>query len=363
MVWRWIQENQIPLFQSVYSGRIQFTGKIYNHQCPGVWESNFAKAASQVVNGEQLGWITLEDLEAATPFRKYFKTLSFVRKALLEYFNAGDMAAPLKFTKAPELITLNWGNSAKHRDANKVTNPAIEHSSWLLPDGRRMVLFINTTDEVQQAEAQVPYKFQNFYICRQDSAKALAVKQAPALKIPPYGVEVWLISDKDNHAEADTIAAALHRTSKFDEGKTLQIKPVFTRKVPEQFKIDSGKLVKIDNAARYTNTFRRYFANGTDQDTVLIVYNGSTLRFTGMVFPENTKQLEVIASYDASEAGGEFELFVDGKSAGKGKLSTPGKYLNFQSVVIPLNQPLSGKHDVEFRFSGKSCRIKGFIVR
>lgn len=361
--WRWIQENQIPLFQSVYSGRIQFTGKIYNHQCPGEWESNFAKAASQVVNGEQLGWITLEDLEAATPFRKYFKTLSFVRKALLEYFNAGDMTAPLKFIRTPETVTLNWGNTSKTRDAFQVALPVILHSTWQLPDGRRMVLFINTTDEVQLAEAEIPYKYKNFYICRQDSAKALAVKQAPALKIPPYGVEVWLIAEKDNQAEADMIAAALHRTSKFDEGKTLQIKPVFTRKVPKSFKVDSGKLVKIGNAAKYTNTFRRYFANGADKDTVLIVYNGSTLQFTGMVFPENTKHLEVVAAYDASEAGGEFELFIDGKSAGKGKLRTPGKYLKFQMVEIQLSQSLSGKHNVEFRFSGKSCRLKGFIAR
>jgi hypothetical protein len=73
MVWRFFDPNHVPLFQSIYAGRVQFVGRLFNHQYPGDWNSSFAKVAEQFIYGEQLGWITLKDLEVASPLRAYFK--------------------------------------------------------------------------------------------------------------------------------------------------------------------------------------------------------------------------------------------------------------------------------------------------
>ena len=361
MTWRWIQTNPIPLFQSIYSGRIQFTGKIYNHQNPGVWESNFAKAASQVVYGEQLGWLTLEDLEAATPFRKYFKVLSFVRKALLEYFNCGQMAAPIKFSVPPKMVTLNWGESSKRRAASMVTNPVIMNSSWILPDNRKMMLFINTTDEIQKATVKLDKKDKYFYICKQNSSQAKAVKTAPQLNLKPYGVEVWLISPVDNRKEANLIAQILHRTSKFDEGKSLSVKKIVKQQAPKEIKPQVAKLVPITLAAKYTNTFKRYYGNGYDNDTVLILYNGSTIIYNNVDMKKSI--ISLVVAYDTSEKGGKFDLVIDGKIVGTAKLEQPGKYLEFKNLDIYKNESFTGKKNLEIRFTGKSCRIKGFKVK
>lgn len=361
MTWRWIQQDQIPLFQSVYSGRVQFVGKLYNHQNPGEWDSNFAKAASQVVNGEQLGWVTLEDLEAATPFRRYYKVLSFVRKALLRYFNAGDMAAPVEFVNAPEMRTLNWGESSRRRGPLRVKRPVVESSSWQLPDGRKMILFINTSDTVQRVTAKLPGKAAYIYICRQSSSVPEVVTDVPETVLAPYGVEVWLFGDRENRAEAARVAAILHRTAGFDEGRTLTVKKVVAQKVPEDITTRAGELVPVTLAAKYTNTFKRYFANGEDKDTVLILYEGSTLSYRGVTLKQPS--LALVVAYDASEVGGRFEVFINGEKAGDAPLNAPGGYLRFQTLEVPLRGEFPGKKDLEIRFHGKSCRIKGFTVK
>ncbi len=360
-VWRWTEPDSIPLFQTIYAGRIQFTGKLYNHQRRGDWESNFAKAASQLINAEQLGWVTLEDLEAATPFRKYYKVLAFVRKALLEYFNTADRIAPLKFTVDPGKMYTAWGNT--YADGLMVDSPRVEHSCWQLPDGRKMVLFINATESSQRAEVIIPWKSKYSFICRQESAKAAVANNSnPAIVLPPYGVEVRLYSNTDNSVEADKIAAELHRTTTFDEGKTLSIKPVVKQKTPEKYTVKPGELVKLEQAAEYTNSFKRYFANGVDKDTVIIIYDNSTVKYRGMDFGDTAiGAICPVVAFDNSEVGGVIQLKIDGKAAGAVTLTKGGRYMDFQKLDIPVD--LTGIHDVEFVFSGKSCRFKGFTVK
>lgn len=357
--WRWTEPNAIPLFQSIYAGRIQFTGKLYNHQYPGDWESNFAKAASQAVNGEQLGWITLEDLEAATPFRKYFKTLAWIRRSLLEYFNTADRVAPLKFTSTPGKMYSFWGNTSV--DGLKVDSDIIQHSVWQLPDGRIMVLFLNTTERIQKAEPVLPFSRKFFYVCRQDTPNPLTAARPPVLELPPYGAEIWLLSSKDNAAEAEKIASLLHKTSAFDEGKTLNLKAELRRKVPPEQKVETTKLISVKAAELCTNTFPRYFANGIDKDTVLILYDGSRICYSGLIFEKETAKIAIITAFDRSETAGRFEIFSKGQKIGETILEKGGRYLDFQEIPVDLKGKLSGKdNDIEIVFRGKSCRFKGW---
>lgn len=356
--WRWVEPDAIPLFQSVYCGRIQYTGRLFNHQYPGEWESNFAKTAQQTVNGEQLGWITLEDLEAATPFRKYFKTMAWVRRALLEYFNGAERMAPLEFVVNPGKMVCAWGNTSNN--GWRVASDKVKHSVWRLNDGRIMVLFINTTDEVQKAVVKLPFVAKNLKICRQNSAKSVSSKTVPTVNLEPYAVEAWLISDKDNQTEADRIASVFHKTSTFDEGVTLNVKKVEKQKVPATLAVAPKQRVLIKDAASYSNCFRRYFANGTDKDISLIAYDGAEFHFNGMDFKNECKEINILVAFDKSEEGGIFSVFANGEKIGEGVLAKGGRYLDYQNIPVKFNRSLNGKNDIKIIFKGKSCRIKGW---
>ena len=357
-VWRWLEPNAIPLFQSIYCGRIQYTGKLYNHQYPGDWASNFAKAAQQAVNGEQLGWVTLEDLEAATPFRKYFKTLAWIRRALLEYFNGAERLAPLEFTVNPGKMISVWGHTST--GGWRVDSDKIEHSVWRLKDGRIMVLFINATCDEQHAAVKLPFEVRNLKIVRQNSAKAVQKNIVPEINLAPYAVEAWLISDKDNSKEADEIAAIFHKTSTFDEGETLNIKKFEKQKVPAVLAVKPKQKVLIKDALSYSNCFRRYFADGIDKDITLIAYDGAELVFEGMDFKAESNAVNILAAFDKSEEGGTFIVFANEQKIGEGKLVKGGRYLDFQNIPVKFNRSLKGKHNIKIIFKGKSCRLKGW---
>ena len=356
--WRWVEPDAIPLFQSIYCGRIQYTGRLFNHQYPGDWESNFAKTAQQTVNGEQLGWITLEDLEAATPFRKYFKTMAWVRRAMLEYFNGAERLAPLEFTVNPGKMVSVWGNT--QGNGRRVASDKVKHSVWQMPDGRIMVLFINASDVEQKAVVKVPFAVKNLKIIRQNAAKAVSANVIPEVNLAPYAVEAWLISNSDNQTEADRIAAIFHKTSKFDEGVTLNIKKLEKQKVPATFAVVPKQRVLIKNASSYSNCFRRYFANGNDKDISLIAYDRAELNFSGIDFKEKCNGINIIAAFNKTEEGGIFTVMANNEKIGEGVLAMGGRYLDYQNIPVKFNRSLKGKHNIKIIFKGKSCRIKGW---
>ena len=73
--------------------------------------------------------------------------------------------------------------------------------------------------------------------------------------------------------------------------------------------------------------------------------------------------ISLVVAYDTSEKGGKFDLVIDGKIVGTAKLEQPGKYLEFKNLDIYKNESFTGKKNLEIRFTGKSCRIKGFKVK
>ena len=360
--WRWVEPDQIPLFQTVYSGRIQFTGKLYNHQYPGDWESNFAKAGTQFVNAEQLGWITLEDLETATPLRKFFKTLAWYRRALLEYFNAGQRMAPLKFSRDPGTIHSVWGNTSGH--GQTVASPKIMHAVYRLADGRIMAVFVNITPEVQHAAVRWPYGVKNLRICRPRSGVPVTAETVPELELPPYSGEVWLQSPADNRQEAEAIAALWHKTYAFDEGENLHWRRSVRQKAPAEIMLTPGVLQSVLSAAQIKQSARRYFANGTDKDKVLHLGNNGVLRYENIALPADTaiRRIAVVAAWLPEEEGGVFEIRSAGRIIGRATLGKGGRYLAFREVPVALSGSPAKGSDLEICFIGKSCRIKGFKV-
>ncbi|OQA86053.1 MAG: hypothetical protein BWY31_01554 [Lentisphaerae bacterium ADurb.Bin242] len=360
--WRWIEPGHVPLFQSVYAGRVQFTGRLFNHQYPGDWNSSFAKVAEQLVFGEQLGWITLEDLEAATHLRLYFKKLAFLRKALLEYFNTGDMRAPLSFRKpVPELASF-WGNTKTPQLL--VKTPAVLSSSWRLSDGKTMTLFVNTLPTAIEVEPVLEKKT-TLRICREGNSSPETVgpdKPIPLVKLAPYASEIWLTGAAS--AEAERIAEALKKIASFDMGKTLFIQSE-KRKNPLPVELVSGKWQTV---ARISEYFRCYFkspkSGGGIPEGILLLGPGSRIDYHSVDCGPGIRALELEIAAD--RPGCEVEIFLRNSAAGsmhstgRTSLGAAGTWFDFRTVRVPLEKELSGKQELVFQFYGGECRYKGF---
>ncbi len=212
MVWRWTDPGQIPLFASIYSGRIQFTGRLFNHQFPGDYESFFAKCAEQLVCAEQIGWFDYPDMQDAQK-RLYVKKAAHVRKTLLRYFNESDMQHPLTFkTPVPELRS-KWGAVGNF---TVVTTPKVRHNVFLHQNGMKMIIFANSTAETIKLAPELDLQNNQLAICREGASVPEITSKVPEISIKPRSFEIWLTGNGDElKSEAARISADLLKISKF----------------------------------------------------------------------------------------------------------------------------------------------------
>ena len=101
------------------------------------------KCASQLVQGEQIGWFTY-GMVIKSPRRIIFsKQTAHLRRLLLSFFNGGSMLKPLDFVTAPAMQSTMWGIAAPQ--PHEVTLPEILHCRFQRgSDGAEMILWINT---------------------------------------------------------------------------------------------------------------------------------------------------------------------------------------------------------------------------
>ena len=134
--YRWAHENQIPLFPLVYSGRVQFY-----HRKALTKEARFQATAEQLLNSEQLGLFGLGEFTVPnnTDLRRYVKRLAWTRRALLDFFNCGEMARPPVMRQDMPRNRRRWSQFGT-RD---VTKPQVQCAAWDFK-GTRVVILINT---------------------------------------------------------------------------------------------------------------------------------------------------------------------------------------------------------------------------
>jgi len=141
MIWRWYCIE--PIFMAIYGGRIQFTGRQFNYPFapPKMHRQFFPKMAIQLAAGEQLGWFHLNNLQNDDQ-RLFFKKACHIRNMLLEYFNEGEMLAPVKFITHPGTAKCDWGN--RHRDAGaEVATDRIITGIFSRKDGVSVLIIVN----------------------------------------------------------------------------------------------------------------------------------------------------------------------------------------------------------------------------
>lgn len=150
LTWHWQYDGQVPAFPAVYGGAIQMFGRSYG----GGPTRDLAlrmRAGQQLVFGEQLGWIApgvVREKENA----EFFRQLVQLRRQLVKYFHAGEMARPPKLTGDLPAVRADW----QWGGVAWVTTDAVLTGAWHQPAAKRLALmFVNVS--TNSVAAQVEY--------------------------------------------------------------------------------------------------------------------------------------------------------------------------------------------------------------
>ena len=161
--YRWSSDGQVPLFPMVYSGKVEF----YNRRAASP-EAKIQTVAEQLLNGEQLGSFTPREIAFPfnAPFRRYAKKMIWLRHALREVFQQGEMAAPVRFSAPMRSIRRLWGIFG----TNYVSKPEIQSAAWQW-NAMTFVILINTGDSVHRNTVEFAAPSAEFLEMRDSSGK------------------------------------------------------------------------------------------------------------------------------------------------------------------------------------------------
>ena len=138
---------------------------------------------------EQIGWFDYHDMKDEQK-KSYVKKAAHLRKALLKYFNGGDMLHPLKFkTPVPEIRT-KWGAVGTF---SVVTTPKVRHAVYQHKDGSQMVIFANSTPDTVTVAPELNLNGKQIAIYRSPDSKPEITSKVPVLTMPPRSFEFRII--------------------------------------------------------------------------------------------------------------------------------------------------------------------------
>lgn len=219
--WRYtVAPGSVPSFQSIYAGRVQFTGRGHS----GDRRTQYPKAALQFLFGEQLGWLHRTQLQDAM-FCHFIKKLAYARQAFLPFFNAGDAMKPLTYAEPMEKVAGNFGVHTPVMD----TAPALLNGVWKLDD-TVLILFVNSIGREVQAnlsswtgeEPRAASDVQMFIAGQEVVTRPWDPASPGSVRVPGYGLCVWLVHPRGNRSprRVETEAAAIRLFERFRSFET-----------------------------------------------------------------------------------------------------------------------------------------------
>lgn len=372
MTWRFGRTGHVPLFQSVYAPRVQFVGRGGDgNNISGTYESFFPRIGEQLVYGEQIGWLALDDIRVPSPRRNYLKKLANLRYALAGYLNAAEMAKPLKFAKPLPTMTTVWGVD----DTNNCTTDRILHSVWQHKDGSRLVIFLNTTETAEEAEPILDGQGQLVTVFREgEEAFLVQADIPPALRLEPYVCEIWLLGTAPSDGFSPALMAAVRKGREImnggDRGLMIPSKTDFTKDMmlnairDELFARDASWVLfanRTDNPTLdyHPNPLRKMNANW------IAAQDGGIIYFGGVYFGDSATELTCTAATDCE--GVTIEMLDNTANSPTFLLAEfkleRGGWHEYKSYTTPLLRHITGRRNIFFRVKGGSCNFKSWRAK
>ncbi|MBO4491278.1 MAG: carbohydrate-binding protein [Lentisphaeria bacterium] len=352
VVCRWLEDNQIPLYQSIYSGRAQFVGRLFNFPRPGDKQSFFSILGQQLVNAEQLGRFYPSEMYEPDDRRLFTKKAMHIRLALLDWFNEGRMLAPIDFGGTMKMEHALWGGYVPQH----VTMPVIANSAWEDKDGTRMWLFVNTQMSDESSAVPVIESEKGFWICREGAEAPVFSQTACPVKLKPLHTEVWVEGSRE---KAEAVQTTLRKIASFDKGKSIRTVLKFAR-------------IKITGIPDHLYTAKdrsdnMYCNAASDDSHIGYIQDGALIAFGTVDFgTDGARSVTVNAAVDPAYAGGSIQLLtaVPGQPETEVAvipLKSTGGWGNYEDFTVLLKVPLTGKHRICFRVNGNAaCNFKGW---
>lgn len=341
-IWRWTFDNQVPAFQAVYGGAVQYMSLVYDTHGKGDYASNFVKMGSSLVNGLKIGKFRSNELYHADAKRLFAKKMVHLRLALNPYFNGGEMMKPIVFAEPIPLQTTGWSTSGKENEP--VTMPVVVSNSYAL-DRDKVYIFVNTTDRTQTVRpAGIKGR-----LCMEGASNPVPFDGQ--ITLAPYTSAVVADGRKE---EAERIQKTLGKMGSFTPGKSFDAMIRFNDL--KKIRPVKGQWLTPKDASGFYNISKsvsgKYFGNTAD---------GSLISF-GVVDFGNEKVTELYVKTAVPEryAGGTFELLAgtsqsDCRSVGVFAPPATASWHDFREFKFPLKQPLTGECYIMFRFNRNAC--------
>lgn len=355
--WRWTYANMVPVMQSLYCGRVQFSAKIFDMHQKGDGKDFYAKAAMNLVNGEWIACFAPWELAKADFRRIYIKKLMHLRLALVDYFNRGRMLAPLKFKEPISELQSRWGG---FYPPPIVTTPKIISNSFQLQD-TKLFIFINTVNEIIEFNPVTDFSNSTLFRCGESLSSAEKIQSDLKVKLLPYGYEIWI---QGSLAEAQRIQMEIKRISTFfDPG--INFTDLFQFPEHRKIKVIPGQFCSVETVSGVYNC-------SITEDNIINSFLPDALISFGEVdfgtIPVNRIQLKVEVSQVKQSR--RFEILtgscgnvteVIGSSE---SFSSTGGVGNFKNFPVKLTRPLTGKNNLIIRYDGSSwgCSFAGWEI-
>ena len=361
-VYRWMTDGQVPLFPLVYSGRVQF----YNRHAR-TRAARFQTVAEQLVNSEQLGSFGVGEL--ASPFnaelRSYVKRLAWLRRAMLDFFNAGMMSRPGGFRNPLVEKKRFWGDFG----TKYVTKPQVQSSVWV-KDGVYAAILVNSEPEPCSNVFRFPLPRGDYMLDVFDSdcpeVKSSPIRSAGpevAFTLQPFGCMLLLLSPAGTDGSA--IRCRVSEAFGMIRATRTEHDPFGVDSLPDSEPFDIRKPMHLLDSSVVTGARRNRELDRIDYVSYAMLYPGV------MDFGSCPPRELVLETACGTPQGGTIRVYAD--EIGKEDLIAEivlspdfrTKHWNdFVLVRVPLRKPLTGKHKIVFSVEGLGfCNLKHWYVK
>ena len=356
--YRWINDNQIPLFPLVYSGRIQF----YNRHALTTG-ARFQTTAEQLLNSEQPGIFMPEELLAHPnhELRRYAKRLAWTRHALLDFFNAGQMARPPVMQREMPSIRRYWGKFG----TRSVSKPQVQCAAWDYGEAR-VVILINTeaTPHSNVVRFEIPSERCKVEILSCDAAtrSSTVIGKDAELEFTLNPRMLMLMVVYPESRRPNALMARIEEDFAKVRGTLTEPDTFMKRDWPDTEPIDAVKGANFVDSA-YLQSCR---ANRDLGRIDFVTY--ATLCPGTVDFGETPKQELVLEIACGELQGGELKLFLDGIDAENlcGELDLDTNFKSaawdaFEERRIRFRKPVSGLHKLILFAPGRRfCNLRSW---
>jgi hypothetical protein len=138
--WHFQDQDAIPLFATIYGGRVQIFSRAYRGSDKLAYRM---KAAQSLAFGEQIGWMSVGQAMDDPGQAEFFRRMARLRYALRAYLAEGEMARPPVLAGSIPDVTADW---AWH-DKWPVTDTALQRAAWSNRKGHLALIFVNSSDQ------------------------------------------------------------------------------------------------------------------------------------------------------------------------------------------------------------------------